>query len=1108
MPYDKEWRAGEFGTRPVRVANCSGYHGDPAIEMYKQATLGDVDFITGDYLAEVNMANNAEAYAKGQHPGYEATALKGLELSIDTIAEKRIKVAINGGALNPEGLAVKVAALVAEKAFDLKVAYVSGDNVLPKLGKYMPQNRENALAHLDSLNDHVTLTPETYIFAKVDDEPREIVSANAYLGAHAIYEAFQQGADIIICGRASDASPVIACAWYWWSWSNTNYDELAGALVAGHLIECSAYVTGGNFAGFDAFDLDNFVDPGFPIAEIAQDGSCVITKHEGTGGMVTVDTCKSQLVYELQGDVYINSDVKAYLEDIEMDQVGRDRVRVHGVRGAPPPDTTKLALFYKGGYEMQALFNATGHNFEQKFALLEKQVRFHLGEEKLSHLDFLEFQRIGVPAVNPANQNSGTVYLRIFAQSTKVEALQAIMMAIGNISLKHYSGFHSSLDFRSAMPRPYLAYYPALWQQAKLEEKFHFVDGTGTTKSFKTTPPPRFETMEERASYDTKSPTPLGGGVLEVRLGNIALGRSGDKGANLNFGLFVDTQAKWDWLRSYMSRAKVRELLGEDWRPEFSIERVEFPKIFAVHFVVYGILGRGPDPRQRRSKVSSRNSTVDSIEAESFEGANASSTFDSVIVQTGTHPQLHVQAHDEFHSFTESSPGQTLTATDASPRDTIVGSNGDMRYFGPPSGISLVSTTTPRKSGQHTPESWSKWTHPSIEPLFTKQVMKPLPSWTEAFSLVSEFFAHEHQVFPCFNAPAFMCLLGQQYSGTCTESPAWWVSLNSVLAIAQRRRAEAAQSAEAEDLAWSYASNALAGTWDVLMRSTQLSSVQALLAIAWFFIGTPNPQPSFMLVGCAVRLAHSIGIHVESQDPSVSPAEANMRRKVFWIAICIDRELCLRTGRPPCHDLSAAYVDPPMGSVDDTEIIKTVDGHELNLFRGQIQLAMIQSAIYQGLQSGKASPNVVADSVADLLQKLDDWRAQFAPYLGGDSAGRCEHHGLMRLYFSYYNAVIVIFKTLDEAYSNTYLAQLHKVCQELYRKAHYAVQSSNSQLAGSINVEYPVLQGSSNANQQECHETQQTDNAFEFNLDAFEQTMPYPVPILWDLDSSLWTSII
>jgi hypothetical protein len=336
--------------------------------------------------------------------------------------------------------------------------------------------------------------------------------------------------------------------------------------------------------------------------------------------------------------------------------------------------------------------------------------------------------------------------------------------------------------------------------------------------------------------------------------------------------------------------------------------------------------------------------------------------------------------------------------------------------IGPPSGISLVSTATPRKSGQHTPESWSKWTHPSIEPLFTKRVMKPLPSWTEAFSLVSEFFTHEHQAFPCFNAPAFMCLLGQQYSGACTESPTWWVSLNSVLAIAQRRRAEAAQSAEADDLAWAYASNALAGTWDVLMRSTQLSSVQALLAIAWFFIGTPNPQPSFMLVGCAVRLAHSIGIHVDSQDPSLSPGEAYMRKKVFWIALCLDRELCLRTGRPPCHDLNAAYVDPPMGSLDETEVIKTVEGLELNLFKGQMQLAVIQSAIYQDLHSSKSPPNGIANSVAGLLQKLENWRAEFAPSLTHDFAGRCEHHGLMRLYFSYYNAVIVV----NRAHSLTY----------------------------------------------------------------------------------------
>lgn len=218
---------------------------------------------------------------------------------------------------------------IKERGYDLVVAYVDGDNVLPRLGQTMPQNRESALPHLDSDNQNVVLGHESFLFAKNQDEPREIVAANAYLGAHSIYEALDNGADIVICGRVSDASPVIACAWYWWSWNITNYDELAGALIAGHLIECSAYVTGGNFAGFGAFDIDNFLDPGFPIAEIAEDGTCIITKHAGTGGMVTVDTCRCQLVYEIQGNAYLNSDVTAYLDDIMMEEVGKDRYYCH-----------------------------------------------------------------------------------------------------------------------------------------------------------------------------------------------------------------------------------------------------------------------------------------------------------------------------------------------------------------------------------------------------------------------------------------------------------------------------------------------------------------------------------------------------------------------------------------------------------------------------------------------------------------------------------------------------------------------------------------------------------------------------------------------------------
>jgi hypothetical protein len=235
------------------------------------------------------------------------------------------------------------------------------------------------------LNDLVT--------ALLDTEKKPIVSANAYLGARGIVKSLEQGADIIICGRVADASPVIGAAWYWHGWKDTNYDALAGALVAGHLIECSAYVTGSNFTGFDEYDLDTFIDLPFGIAEIAHDGTAVITKHENTKGIVNEDVVRCQFLYELQGTVYLNSDVSADITNIKIESVGQDRVQLSGVTGSPPPPTTKLAIFYRGGFQSQVLLNATGYATAKKWELYEKQLRFALRKNGiLDQFDVLEFQ--------------------------------------------------------------------------------------------------------------------------------------------------------------------------------------------------------------------------------------------------------------------------------------------------------------------------------------------------------------------------------------------------------------------------------------------------------------------------------------------------------------------------------------------------------------------------------------------------------------------------------------------------------------------------------------------------------------------------------------------
>ncbi|KAJ4407798.1 hypothetical protein N0V91_003768 [Didymella pomorum] len=589
---------------PTRVAPT-----DPGYHMRYQAELGDVDFITGDYLAEVNIAENAQAHAAGTHPGWEQTAWDGIEQTIDLLAEKRIKVVINGGAHSPRGLAEKVQELVRSKGLNLKVAFVLGDNLIEE----MRDIREKGLPpHLDSENSEVTVAEHTLDLLEKNDKP--IVSANAYLGAREIVKGLEQGADIIIAGRVADASPVIGAAWYWHGWEDTDYDELAGALIAGHLIECSGYVTGSNFAGFYEYPLEDLFDITFGIAEVERDGTCVITKHDAKKGFVTEDTVKCQFLYELQGNIYLNSDVKAILDNVQVKAEGRNRVRLWGIKGAPPPPTTKLAVFYHAGYQSEIVVNATGYGTSSKFELFERMLKFGLKRLGiLDEFDVLEFQRIGVPETNPKSQLRSTTYLRIFAEASDANVNLGLASLLGEFAMQHYSGFHSTSDHRTAIPKPYISYYPAIYPQSSLKTSINTIEPGRTPGEIEivnvpTTPPPRFEELIKRESYETRNPVNLQsfGQMARARLGDMALARSGDKGGNANIGFFIPTQlpsaypassplyaGSWDWLRTYLTISRLKEMFGDSWSSKFHIERVEFPNIMAVHFVVYGVLGRG-----------------------------------------------------------------------------------------------------------------------------------------------------------------------------------------------------------------------------------------------------------------------------------------------------------------------------------------------------------------------------------------------------------------------------------------------------------------------------------------------------------------------------------
>src|SRR5580704_13128423 len=305
----------------LRIANCSGFFGDRLTAPRELLEGGPIDVLTGDYLAELTMLILWKTRQRDPALGYARTFYRQMEEVLATCVERGVKVVANAGGLNPAGLARALRDLAARLGIDVHVAHVEGDDILGRLGPL--QAAGDPLAHLDTGRPLV----------EAGSDP---VSANAYLGGFGIAEALSGGADVVVTGRVTDASLVVGPAAWWFGWSRTDWDRLAGAVVVGHVIECGTQTTGGNYAFFG--EVPGLEHPGFPIAEMAADGSAVITKHPGTGGLVSVGTVTAQLLYEIAGPRYPNADVVADFSTINLEQVGPDRVRLWGVSGQPAPD--------------------------------------------------------------------------------------------------------------------------------------------------------------------------------------------------------------------------------------------------------------------------------------------------------------------------------------------------------------------------------------------------------------------------------------------------------------------------------------------------------------------------------------------------------------------------------------------------------------------------------------------------------------------------------------------------------------------------------------------------------------------------------------------------
>lgn len=555
------------GTRPVRIANGSGFFGDRMSALAEVVRGGPVDIVTGDYLAEVTMLVLAKLRMKNPEAGYAGSFLKQIQPVLGDIADHGIKVVVNAGGLNPAALAAAVRKLCEAAGVSLSVAHVEGDDITARLGEL--QARGHPLSHLDN-------------GAPLADWPYQPLTANAYLGGWGIARALHEGADIVICPRVTDASLVLGAAAWWHDWRVDNWDALAGSVVAGHVIECGTQATGGNFSGIFSLDAD-MVRPGFPIAEIASDGSSRIIKHEGTGGAITRDTVIAQLLYEIQGLDYLNPDVITRLDSIVVEQVARDVVEISGVRGAPPPPTTKVSITALGGFQNGTVFVLTGLDPDRKAELMKEALSALLGSNP--GVKELRFERIGAVKQNPATQLEASTFLRVSVRGTEEAVGRAFFDAVVEVGLANYAGlFSMSGDARSA--KSYGVYWPALVAQSELEHMVVLEDGRSLKVALPSCVP-----LEARVATTGTANSIASDDVRTVSIGTIANARSGDKGGNANVGLWVKKREQFDWLVGYLTADRIRTLLPE--AAQLEVRAYPLPNLLAVNFVIVGLLEGG-----------------------------------------------------------------------------------------------------------------------------------------------------------------------------------------------------------------------------------------------------------------------------------------------------------------------------------------------------------------------------------------------------------------------------------------------------------------------------------------------------------------------------------
>ncbi|MFE9678425.1 acyclic terpene utilization AtuA family protein [Streptomyces sp. NPDC006259] len=535
--------------RPLRVGNASGFYGDRFDAMREMLTGGELDVLTGDYLAELTMLILGRDRLKDPSAGYARTFLRQLEETLGLAHERGVRIVTNAGGLDPAGLADAVRALADRLGIAVRVAHVEGDDLGPR--------------YPDSLTAH------------------------AYLGGFGIAACLRAGADVVVTGRVTDAALVTGPAAAHFDWAPTDHDRLAGAVVAGHVLECGTQATGGNYAFFREGHRDAR-RPGFPLAELHADGSSVITKHPGTGGFVDVGTVTAQLLYETGGARYAGPDVTARLDTVRLTQDGPDRVRIDGVRGEAPPPDLKVGRTRIGGFRNEVVFVLTGLDVEDKAALVRGQMAMALATPAPQEV---RWDLVRTDRPDASTQETASALLRLVVRDPDRAVVgRALSGAAVELALASYPGFHVLAP--PGRGAPYGVFEAAYVPRDEVDHVAVLADGRRVPV------PPATDTL---GLADVPPPPlpepPPDGPVRRAPLGLVAGARSGDKGGDANVGVWVRSEAAWRWLAHALTVDRFRELIPES--GAFPVTRHVLPRLRALNFVVEGLLGAGVASQHR-----------------------------------------------------------------------------------------------------------------------------------------------------------------------------------------------------------------------------------------------------------------------------------------------------------------------------------------------------------------------------------------------------------------------------------------------------------------------------------------------------------------------------